>query len=257
MGRRLTFLMQSVVSVVLLALLSGCGTLQYRSLQSDFNEAVVADNGWSVSPFGQNVAESLYTAVREELSDKYIDDLDARLQPNAWMLRAVCAWRTGQYMDAHSAATKGTAALNSEQLGSRDHVMLGMLDGMIVDAELRETYLALPVHGPKDRTLDQAAYQGVFEAAFATALSSLDASQTLLGKSTPPDVVWYYHSQRWRLLQNWRVVVNDIDDSTERVSCKGDAKVTLGGTFKDASSAARDAIPSSHPLHQLILAQGG
>ncbi len=237
--------------VAALAFLAGCGTLAYRSVQDNFVDAVEADNAWSTSPFGANAAEGIYRDVHSTLTSDYIAELDPRLHANAWLLRAVSAWRIGDFNDARSAANNGrTAAVAASQNGSRDHVMLTMLDGLVIDSDLRARY------DNHQNPLDLNAYQSTFEQDFQTALTSLDHGPGVAGNATPPETLWYYHYHRWRLIQNWRTVVNTLNDS-DRSTAKAAAQGVLGNTFRATMNTSRDAIPANHPLHQLILALGG
>ena len=242
-------LVSGAALVVMLAVVAACGTIQYRDVQGEFVNAVAADNAWAVSPFGGNAAEGLYNSILVQLTDDYIAKLDARLQPNAWLLRAVSEWRLGEFSNARSSAAKGLGRLQDKQRGSRDHVMLAMLDGLIIDSDLLARYQALP-----DVTL--ADYQNDFAADFATALQALDDGYGQAGPATPAEVGWYYHYHRWRLIQNWRSVVNSLDDEDRRIA-KADAEGQVGQKLRKAMDAERDMIPENHPLHELILAQGG
>ena len=232
---------------MVLAFASACTTLEYRNVQGEFVDAVVADNAWSVSPLGGNAAEGLYTSIHAELTDAYIAGLDARLQPNAWLLRAVSAWRLGNFKDAHTSAAKGVGKLSDTQKGSRDHVMLVMLDGLIIDSDLLAKFRDID----KQVTLD--VYQSTFSPDFDTALKALDNGFKQRGPATPPEVGWYYHYHRWRLLQNWRTVVNSINDQ-DRATARADAEDKVGQDLRQAMDQEKEEekIPGNHPLHLLI-----
>jgi len=233
--------------LVALAFASACTTLDYRSVQGEFADAVAADNALSVSPLGGNAADGLYSSIHAELTDAYIAGLDARLQPNAWLLRAVSAWRLGDFKDAHTSAAKGVDTLSDAQKRSRDHVMLAMLDGLIIDSDLLVKFRALN----KPVKLD--VYQAIFSPDFDTALKALDNGIKQAGPATPPEVGWYYHYHRWRLLQNWRTVVNRINDQ-EKATAKSDAEGKVGQDLRQAMDQEKKEIPANHPLHLLILA---
>lgn len=233
-----------------LAAVSACTTLEYRDVQGDFADAVVADNAWSVSPLGGNVAEGLYTGVRADLTDEYIATLDPRLRPNAWLLRAVSSWRLGDFSDARASSVAGIEALSDNQRGSRDHVMLAMLDGLVIDSDLLGKFTELK---KADRNVTLDIYQATFSADFETGLQALDDGFAQAGPATPREVGWYYHYHRWRLIQNWRTVVNSMSDEDRRAA-KADAEEKVGADLRDAMNAERDAIPNDHPLHHLISA---
>ena len=233
--------------IVALTFASACTTLDYRSVQGEFADAVTADNALSVSPLGGNAADGLYRSIHDELTDAYIAGLDARLQPNAWLLRAVSAWRLGDFSDARTSAAKGLGKLSDAQKGSRDHVMLAMLDGLIIDSDLLAKFRAL------DKKVTLNVYQSTFSPDFDTALKALDNGFSQAGPATPPEVGWYYHYHRWRLLQNWRTVVNRINDQ-DKATAKADAEGKVGQDLRQAMDQEKKEIPANHPLHLLILA---
>jgi hypothetical protein len=236
--------------VMMLAVVTACGTIQYRDVQGEFVDAVAADNAWAVSPLGGNASEGLYSSILVQLTDDYIAKLDDRLEPNAWLLRAVSEWRLGEFSNARSSAKKGRDKLPDNQRGSRDGVMLAMLDGLIIDSDLLARYRQL-----SDVTL--ADYQDPFSSDFDTALKALDNGFAQAGPATPPEVGWYYHYHRWRLIQNWRTVVNSIEDDGDRATAKSDAEGKVGLKLRNAMDAERNKIPEGHPLHELIKAEGG
>ncbi|WNM62268.1 hypothetical protein [Candidatus Nitrospira neomarina] len=233
--------------LVTLAFASACTTLDYRSVQGEFADAVAADNAWSVSPLGGNAADGLYGSIHTELTDMYIAGLDARLRPNAWLLRAVSAWRLGDFSDARTSAVAGIDKLSEVQRGSRDHVMLAMLDGLIIDSDLLIKF--------RDRgnrvTIND--YQSIFSPDFDTGLKALDDGFAQAGPATPPEMGWYYHYHRWRLLQNWRTVVNSINDQ-DRATARADSEGKVGQDLRQAMEEEKGKIPDNHPLHLLIFA---
>jgi hypothetical protein len=241
---------QAVFRAALLAALafaSACTTLDYRSVQGEFVDAVAADNAWSVSPLGGSAAQGLYSRIHAELTDAYIAGLDARLQPNAWLLRAVSAWRLGDFSDARNSATTGVDKLSDAQRGSRDHVMLAMLDGLVIDSDLLAQFRA------RDKKVALDVYQSTFSPDFETGLKALDDGFKQAGPATPPEVGWYYHYHRWRLIQNWRTVVNSINDQ-DRVIARADVEGKVGQDLRKAMDEEKEKIPDNHPLHLLILA---
>lgn len=237
-----------VVSAIFLVTLSACGTLDYRQVQSDFASAVAADNQWSVSPFGANASEGLYIGVESELSRENIEKLDARLRANAWLLRAVSEWRLGKYTEAHASAAAGLREIQPAQEGSRDHIMLSMLDGLIIDSELRAKY------NPKE-SLGLEAYERDFSSDFATGLVQLDRGLTAAGDATPPEIVWYYRYHRWRILNNWGLVISRIEPQADRRTARSAAESVVGGKLTEAAKREYLEIPRQHPLAELIRVQ--
>lgn len=250
--------MQSVTVAALalvFAVIAACSTIQYRDVQGEFVNAVAADNTWSVSPFGANASEGLYSSVLVQLTDEYIAKLAVRLVPNAWLLRAVSEWRLAEFENAQTSARKGLNAIQDNQLGSRDHVMLAMLDGLIIDSDLRARFLDLK-KVPDSQFITLESYQKPFSTDFPTGLDSLDKGFALAGPATPPELGWYYHYHRWRLIQNWRTVINNLADDN-RTAARVEAEAKVGKKLRTAMDAERDMIPDGHPLRELIRAQGG
>lgn len=242
--------------VVMLVTVTACGTIQYRDVQGEFVEAVSADNAWSVSPFGASAADGLYRSILVQLTDEYITKLDDRLKLNAWLLRAVSEWRLGEYSNAKDSAANGLKDMQPNQNGSRDHVILAMLNGLIIDSSRLPKYRELATNTPnKQITLTE--YEDEFSADFKTALKALDDGYDLAGPATPPEVGFYYNYHRWRIIQNWRSVVNSIEPEESRNTAKNDAQERLGKKFRAAMDAERNSIPTGHPLRELIRVQGG
>lgn len=257
----LSRIMKSVIStalVVLLVTVTACGTIQYRDIQGEFVEAVSADNAWSVSPLGASAADGLYSSILVQLTDDYIAKLDDRLKLNAWLLRAVSEWRLGMFSDANKSVEKGLEEKQPNQNGSRDHVMLAMLNGLIIDSERLPKYRGL-TSDTSDKAITLNEYENEFSLDFETALDTLDEGYEQAGPATPQEVGWYYSYHRWRIIQNWRSVVNSIEPQERRESVKNDVQKNKLGEkkFREAMNAERDKIPSGHPLRELIRAQGG
>ena len=115
-----SFVWRLILTVALVAT-AGCSTLQYRAVQSRFQDAVRADNERFNMPF-TDVA-GVYHAVADDLTADYITRLDAKFRPNAWTLRAVSQWRAGELAQAVESAFGGLAEITrlKEQIG-RAHV---------------------------------------------------------------------------------------------------------------------------------------
>jgi hypothetical protein len=255
----LSRIMKSVIAtalVVLLVTVTACGTIQYRDIQGEFVEAVSADNAWSVSPLGASAAEGLYSSILVQLTDEYIAKLDDRLKLNAWLLRAVSEWRLGKFSNARVSVVNGLREKQPNQDHSRDHVMLAMLNGLIIDSDRLPKYQGLTSDSP-NKTITLGKYESEFSPDFKTALDALDEGYKQAGPATPQEVGWYYNYHRWRIIQNWRSVVNSIEPQESRESAKNDAQDKLGNKFRKTMDAERDEIPSGHPLRELIRAQGG
>jgi len=228
--------------------IAGCRTLEYRQVQRDFQAAVQADN--TGQPFG-NGHEQVVTTLTPE----YINRLDPRLRPNAWMLRAVSAWRSGNYSNANDSAEQG---LNAAKLpanatffaGSRDDVLLHIIPALVADSE--QTRRLARTNAPLSAT----DYQP-FERAYKTVLGQMDDAAGRFNTNTSEDVLAYYYYQRWRLLQHWTAAISQMTDGEAISNAFSQAKAAIGKSLEDAIKEARDKIPTGQPLRALIRAQGG
>jgi hypothetical protein len=232
------------VLAILVVILMGCQTLEYRQVQRDFEAAVRADNEGSVFT-------DLHQGIVAQLTPEYIASLDERLRPNAWLLRAVSAWRSGDFAVARASAQRG---LSEPKLvaHSRDDVLMSMIDALVVDSDVRQRWLAA------DRVATAETYSG-YERDFKVALEQLAKAGAKISAPTPDSVQAYYHYQRWRILQNWSQVISRIDPKTPDVmlSALDRATAHLGQTPQKAAEVERDMLPADHPLRALIRTQGG
>lgn len=222
--------------------LAGCRVLDYRQVQRDFQAAVVADNSGQTFGVGHDL-------VLERLTPEYIARLEPRLRPNAWMLRAISSWRTGEYTNATESAQAGLHALNGltnhpNFKGSRDHLILTMVPALVADS--RNARIGTNALTPATYTPIASAYQ--------TAFGHLDEAAQQISPSTPPDALAYLYYQRWRLLQNWLGVINEL---AEPLAATQKAERLLHQPFDEAIKEARERIPAGHPLAALIKAQSG
>ena len=232
----------SLALAVLAVSLTGCRVLDYRAVQRDFNLAVQADN--AEQPFTEPHAQIVAT-----LTTNYIAKLDPKLRPNAWMLRAVSAWRSGQLELARTSAEQGLHE-SALQAHSRDAVILKLVPGLGVDSELLGKWRVASNH------LSAAQY-APFASDFRTAWDQLQSAQAEVGPPTPESVISYVHFQKWRVLEDWRIVLSGLTDDTTRQSARDEAKQVLGKDLKEAADAERNAIPAGHPLREYIRARGG
>lgn len=238
--------------LVLVVVLAGCTTLQtgqqafeLRAVHATFAAAVTADNTATVDPFLAGQGEALYTEVKRALTDAQIATLDPRLQANAWLLRAVAAWRTGEPAVAISAATRGLAVPELVPQ-SRDQILLALVPALAIDSELRERLARQPGSWSAE------AYAGA-HADFVTATTRLGEAEALIGPATPATVIHYVAYQRWRLLTNWRFAINRLDTRAARQAAHAEATSRLAGvTLAQAIDAAATTIPEGEPLRQLL-----
>ncbi len=183
---------------VALALAAGCTTIEYRNVQSDFEKAVRADLEGGQLPY-----VDWYRSVATELTPDYIAKLDASLQPNAWLLRALSQWRSEDFAGAKSSASAGIEALKTLAANdarwerSRDKILLTMVPGLIKDSELQ---VRLRQAGPSDLAQH---FQDIYQPEIVAALTQFKEAHAFISESTPKSVTDYWSFQTWRLLQNW------------------------------------------------------
>jgi hypothetical protein len=248
MQLRRVVILRSFVLLGLALTSVGCPSLKYPGIQRDFEEAVRLDNGASVQPFTEGSTDDLYNDISKQLSKEYIAKLDARLRPNAWLLRSFSAWRSGDLKTARKDAITGLGEAEL-QPGSRDQVLLNLMPALVIDSEINEKW------DKAGRKVPAQDYQD-YEADFVTAIKKADAVEKVRTQATPLSALYYVKYQRWRILQNWRVLIASIPDRTARNKARNSAKTKLGGAdLKIAAASARDAIPPGHQLRALIAAQ--
>jgi hypothetical protein len=245
--------------VLALAAATGCSTLRYRSVQSQFEETVRADNERFTMPF-TDVA-SAYQTVANELTEDYITRLDPKLRPNAWTLRAVSQWRAGESTQAVDSSGKGLDEIDrlkqqTPQLeNGRDSIILTMVPGLVEDSRLRQRFA-------KRGAADVAAHYDEYAAKFKTALRALTEARAKAGSATPIEVIHYWDFQCWRVLANWLYTISQLPLEAQADANKNADKVvkeTLANTgladvttLPKAMSSAENALPNEHPYRQLI-----
>jgi hypothetical protein len=256
--------MEKMLKTVLLALtasvLWACATLDYRSVQDDFNEAVQLDTGIYSSELGDTRnAISLgqpitagYDRVVTALTEDYIGKLDPRLQPNAYILRAFSYWRLGDYEAALNASDRV-----STSGGTRDHLLSIALKGMIAEGERWDQFKANDdkVCADSAASCDPANAYDEFAADYVTSLSKLDKARDARTALTPQSILHYIALQRWRIIAHWRYITLSLDNYDSELARRKlkEAKAALGDIgFKDAMTEAAKQIPDSSPLMQII-----
>jgi hypothetical protein len=236
--------------------LTGCATvstigstLDYREVQRDFNSAVQADNVRTAEGLGaltSTNAEQLYEQVRTRLTDEEISRLDERLRPNAYALRAVSEWRTDLLGEARASAQTGLR-LPNVSASPRDEMVLRMIPALVIDAQL---VMAFRKAGGR---VSKQTYDSQYAADFATAAATMKRVTTSLTPATTVSIVNYVHLQRWRILENWRIVISKIEDGpAARQTALADATRRLGGPLLDEIKAESAMIPPDDPLRKSI-----
>jgi hypothetical protein len=234
-----------LVLAVVLGALAACHTTGFRRVQSNFNSAMQQDNAGASAEAKKGFAD-----LSQELTPDYIAKLDPKLRPNAWMIRAVSAWRVGLTNDvAQESVDRGLSDTNLV-VGSRDQIMMTMVPALVVDSDLLGRWQAA------NKNVGDV-YSSVFEKGFKAALTELSKIPPLMNERTPPDTRAYYHYQRWRILQNWASVIGSLTPPEVASDANQRAKAFVGKGLLDAAKEDRDKIPNNDPLRALIRAQGG
>lgn len=247
----LRFILIGFISITVL-ITGGCTIFQYRDIQSNFERAVRIDNGESVSPFTEDNSSEAYQSIIDGLSEDRIADLDDRLKANAWLLRSYSAWRIGDLNDARQSASKG---LNQGSPGahSRDKVLLVLIPALLAESETMSYWAAANQKtSPQD-------YKETHEKSFELVWDKILAAQLEIGDPTPESVGYYVKYQKWRILQNWRQVIDSFPSGRDddRRAAKDRARNKVGADLNVAAKQARDKIPENHTLRKLIEAKGG
>jgi hypothetical protein len=238
--------------VALTAVMGGCATFQYRTIQTQFSDAARADNDSSVDALSASTAETSYASIVTDLTPERIAKLDPKLHGNAWVIRSYSQWRSGRYADATGTARTGLA---TPGLGSRDRVLLTLLPALAIDSQAVDRWNA------KGRQLTGAEYAD-FGRDFSTAYGELEKTKSAIDASAAPSTRYYVAYQRWRILNDWSIIIETIDwnvpgESAARKEARDAANALVGSTLPTAAKQARDSIPDGNPLRQLIKAQGG
>jgi hypothetical protein len=244
--KRLSYLL-----VLVCLLLNACVTLDYRGVQAQFEQAVLLDNGRSTSAFTESpvFTESGYADVVVQLTPEYIKELDERLRPNAYLLLSVSQWRMGLLDKARESAKLG---LEQKSLinQSRDHVLLMMIPGLVIDSEIEQKWLKA------GKKFDAEKYREA-EKDFITAFDKIKEAEQAMGPATPMSTHYYLNTQRFRVIENWRSIINSLVLSTGDFDTIGQeaaiarAEAYFGGkALGDVSKGWKNSVPVGHPLRQ-------
>lgn len=230
-----------VAALTLASLLTACRVLDFRQVQRDFQAAVLADNQQNALAVGHDLVVASLPAER-------IVGLNPKLQPNAWMIRAVSSWRTGDYTNATTSAERGLASLkpltNSPSYrGSRDELVLRMIPALVIDS-----VNSLPAN-TRDPQLSDTQYHAVGQQ-YLTAIQRLDQAALSVNANTSEDAIAFLYFHRWRVLHNWRNVINQ--HTTNFLAHDDAARHDLGKSLGDATKEAKGKIPSGHPLLKVL-----
>ena len=123
-----------------------------------------------------------------------------------------------------------------------------MIPALVIDAQL---VTAFRNGGSK---LSKQTYDNQYAANFATAADAMKGVTATLSSATPDSIVHYAHLQRWRILEDWHIVISKIEDGAPaRQAAREDAKQRLGGVDLEAEIKAEEQlIPADDPLRKSI-----
>ena len=232
-----------------IAIASGCATLDYRDIQRDFNSAVMADNVRTAEALGaltSSGAEGLYEDIRAKLTDERIAALDERLRPNAYAIRAVSEWRSGRLAEARDTALTGLKLPNVAS-SPRDEMVLEMIPALVIDEELVSQFR-------RDRgDFSKKQYDERYARDFATAAVTMARVVNKVRPATSEAILYYVSLQRWRILQNWRIIIAAIKDGADaRQAALQDAASRLGGPLVEEILRIEDLVPPGDPIRKVM-----
>jgi hypothetical protein len=126
-----------------------------------------------------------------------------------------------------------------------------MIPALVIDAELVTKFKAA------GRQVSEAEYHAIYPADFGTAAGALANALSVMHPGTPESVIYYVHLQRWRVLQNWRVVISRIEPEAvngaeARDRAHADAQRRLGQALVAEIAAEEHAVPVDTPLRKAM-----
>ena len=247
----------AVLVVVLPIFLMGCQTLDYRSIQSEFEIAAQADNGSYTATITEQspLTVATYDTVAAKLTDVYIAQLDPKLHPNAYLIRAFCEWRLGKTIDSRMSANKGIQA--RPERGSRDHVLLVMMKALNNEAEIQKDWFA------RGKRFDRRDYIGIpnsIENRYGEVMDGFEDASAQYSFATPESTKYYLSFQKYRVLQNWATIIQSLNKGSQaspdgrllQSTALSGAKQKLKQSLGEAIKEARNAVPETHWLRQLM-----
>ncbi|MBC8551902.1 MAG: hypothetical protein H8D23_19815, partial [Candidatus Brocadiales bacterium] len=137
----------------------------------------------------------------------------------------------------------------------RDKILCDLIPYLVDEKDL------LKRHPGKDGKILSMTYSNTFENNYPSLVSNIEDVSRVISNETSPQIIWYVYYQRWRVLNNWRNIINTIWDGTDvdsqasidlRKKARDNAKSKLGGIeLKDEIKAQLEEIPEGHPLRNL------
>jgi hypothetical protein len=248
---------QIFLLILIAVLASSCAsTFTYRDIQKDFNNTVQAENIPDPSAIGSITSspQAGYEDVLKRLDDKYIQSLDPRLKMNAYAMKAIAQWRTGKLSEAKQTAATGLALTNVPS-SPRDRMVLLIIPPLVNEQDLRNRYLKLP----EPRNLSKTDYQNIYAKDFADIAAALKSAAAQAMPDTPESVRYYVYFQRWRVLQDWNIIIHHLWDKNIKSSSDlkkealDDAKKALNGVeIEDEIKYEKRKIPPGYWLRNYM-----
>lgn len=239
--------------------LAGCQTVRrtfdYREVHNEWNQAVAADNMESLKTPGSSTSGDAargYENVAAKLDDQHISQLDDRLKPNAYALRAMAQWRLGRLHEARETALKGLNLPNVAD-SPRDRLVLKIVPALVIDAELVAKFQAA------GGNVTEAEYNAVYSRDFGTAARMLKEAVANVDPATPDSIIAFVHAQRWRVLQNWKIVISRTGeppprDAEVRARARAAARSLLGQELNEEISGEERLVPAESDLRMALTA---
>lgn len=237
-----------LLACLLVSLLcSACQQIQpvfdLQHTQRKFDAASHQDN---LAAIGQGVPSG-YADVLKDLTSERINALpDPRLKANAWMMRGVSEWRTGDYLKAQTSASNGIQA--GPESGSRDHILLLMLPALASDGQIFEAWKT----AGRSFTLEQ--YNSVAASDYPVALKKLRSIPGEFTAKTDVDTKDLVSFHQWRMFLNWDAMINHMkaDESVQDAAAESAASHFGGVSLAKQARAARDSIRADSIYGKLI-----
>jgi hypothetical protein len=238
----------SLFACLLISLLCGaCQQTQHvfdlQRTQRTFDAASRQDN---LAALGQSVPSG-YGQVLSQLTDETISALpDPRLKANAWMMRGVSEWRTGDYLKAQASAANGLQA--GPESGSRDHLLLLMLPALAIDGQIFDAWKKA------GQSFTLAQYNSVAANDYPVALKKLRSLSGEFTAKTDADTQDLLAFHQWRLFLNWDRMINHLaaDETMQDAAAESAASHFGGISLAKQARAARDSIRTDSTYGKLI-----
>lgn len=255
---RIALRRRTVLTILLVGVfLAGCQTVtrtfDYRDVHDEWKRAVATDNVDALKTPGSLTSSDAargYESVVAKLDDESIRHLDDRLKPNAYALRAMAQWRLGRLREARDTALKGLNLPNTAE-APRDRMVLRIVPALVIDAELVAKLNA------GDSIVTEADYNATYAKDFGTAVRLLKEAVATADPATPESIVAFVHTQRWRILRNWKTAIARTGalppgGADVRARAQAAARSQLGQDLNAEISAEERFVPAAGNLRQAM-----